>query len=546
MTVQAPTLEPETVTEPDAPAPAGVWSARIFWIAVAAAVPVILWFGRDHWFFLDEWQVLTQGGPTDGGYLVAHNGHWITIVRLDYRLNYWLWGLRSYLPYQLPVVLAHVGAAVLLRQIVLRLGVRGWIATSTVLAFLYFGSGRTNFTFGFQISLTGSVLCGLALFLVAAGPRRVTRRDWLGLGLGVVGLMTSSVFPPILVGFGVTTLVRRGLRVTAFYTLPLGAIYLAWYARYATGKTKPLELTGGSVRFAGRMLWAVFDALAQSPIGVILAAVAVVGLAAAVQSARRSGDRSRTALLLGIVVAWLTFTALTSLARAGGVPGLAKADAERYLHVGAALALPAIAAGAEALAKRCVALGALALVPLALGLPGNLDQLAHTSPYRRGDHRHQLFAIAHSPFVDDVPPDTPALPSRMFALPLTTGWLSQQAAAGRIPEPDLAEDPTADLTATNTIALAQEPGTDDGPACPRLTTPVRRTLQPGESLRFTGPIDVTVTDGERESQPRTFLARKGSVIRAVTGPVDVRVRQAEGNPATLCAPTARPADPPGG
>jgi hypothetical protein len=34
------------------------WSARVFVVAVVAALPVLLWFGRDHWFYLDEWQIL--------------------------------------------------------------------------------------------------------------------------------------------------------------------------------------------------------------------------------------------------------------------------------------------------------------------------------------------------------------------------------------------------------------------------------------------------------------------------------------------------------
>ena len=59
-------------------------------------------------------------GLTDPGYLDAHNGHWITVVALDYRLNFRLWGLGTYLPYQVPVVAAHLASAVLLRIVMLR------------------------------------------------------------------------------------------------------------------------------------------------------------------------------------------------------------------------------------------------------------------------------------------------------------------------------------------------------------------------------------------------------------------------------------------
>jgi hypothetical protein len=71
------------------------WSARVFGVAVVVALPLLLWFGRDHWFFLDDWWVLTRDGLTSPGYLDDHNGQWMTVLRVDYRLNLELWGLRS-------------------------------------------------------------------------------------------------------------------------------------------------------------------------------------------------------------------------------------------------------------------------------------------------------------------------------------------------------------------------------------------------------------------------------------------------------------------
>jgi hypothetical protein len=509
------------------------WSARVFGAAVVVALPLLLWFGRDNWFFLDDWWVLTRDGLTSPGYLDAHNGHWVTLLRFDYRLNFELWGLRSYLPYQVPVVLAHIGAAVVVRQVIRRLGVRGWIATAAALAFLFFGSGRENIVHGFQLSLTGSVLCGLTMFLLADGPPSLTRRDWLGLGVGVVGLMTSGAFPPILVGFAVTTLLRRGVRVTAFYVVPLGVIYAGWYLTYGRDNAAPLDLTVQAIRFTGRMFWATFDALAQGGVGAVLVGVAAIGLGTAVGRAWRSGMWADAALPLGLAVGWTAFASLTAVARANNAVTAQTHNASRYLHLGAALLLPLVAAGAEQLANRRILLGAAALVPLAIGLPGNLDTLSHTDWIRRGN-RQLVFAMAHSPFVDDVPADTLVMPAGVFEVPVTAGWLGRQADAGRIPEPDGA-DPVRDLAATSWLVLAQQDGPSGQSECPKLTHPLTLTLRAGDRIGFTGVVNVSTTDGAHEAPARHFLSREGSVIRSRAGPVDVVVRPAVGQTARVCA-----------
>jgi hypothetical protein len=512
----------------------GRWPATAFAVAVVAALPLLVWFGRDHWFYLDEWQVLGADGVSKTGYLDGHNGHWITLVRLDYRLNFEVWGLHTYLPYQLPAILGHVASAVLLRQVCRRIGARGWIATAVALAFLFFGTGRENMTLGFQVALTGSLICGFGMFLLAEGPKAVTRRDWLALGLGVVGLMTSSVFLAMLAGFGLTTVLRRGLRVAAFYAAPLGLIYTAWYVAYGRESALPVRLTGQSIVYFRRLLWAVFDALAQGAIvGVLVLIVAAVGLAAALRRAWRSGAWAGAALPVGLCGAWLTFAGLTAIGRADIAATLEVAG--RLLHVSAALVLPLVAAGAEELVRRRTVLGVAALVPLAVGLPGNLDRLSQTSILFR-TNRQLVSAIAHSPLIDDVPANVRPMQDNGFQPPATAEWLARQAAAGRISEPDHPVTPELALTATSRLALAQAAAGSGQPACPALIAPLSLSLRRGDEIAFVGAIQVTVTDGAHTSAPRRFLAFGPSLIRAEAVPVDVVVRSIPDAPAQVCPP----------
>jgi prepilin-type processing-associated H-X9-DG protein len=76
----------------------GRWSVRVFAVGVLAALPVLLWFGRDHWFYLDEFQILGADGRSNTGYLDGHSGHWITLLRLEYRLNFELWASAAICP----------------------------------------------------------------------------------------------------------------------------------------------------------------------------------------------------------------------------------------------------------------------------------------------------------------------------------------------------------------------------------------------------------------------------------------------------------------
>jgi hypothetical protein len=174
-------------------------------------------------------------------------------------------------------------------------------------------------------------------------------------------------------------------------------------------------------------------------------------------------------------------------------------------------------------------------VPLAIGLPGNLDKLSHTEWVFRGN-RQLIFALAHSPFVDEVPPATkPLSPDAVFQEPVTAEWLARQAAAGRIPKPD-SDDPTIGLDATTSLVLAQEEGPAAHPGCPVLAGPLALGLENGDKMAFSGRIGVAATDGSHESVPRQFLSERGSVIRVLAGPVDVVVRPALSRQPRVCAP----------
>ena len=125
---------------------------------------------------------------------------------------------------------------------------------------------------------------------------------------------------------------------------------------------------------------------------------------AALYRAVRSRDWAEAAVPAGLCVAWLAFAGMTAVGRAEVVLTAGLYGASRYAHVGAALLLPVAALGPSD-SRRHALLGAVALVPLAIGLPGNLDHLENT-PGAFTVGKDAVLAIAESPYLDEVPART--------------------------------------------------------------------------------------------------------------------------------------------
>jgi hypothetical protein len=510
------------------------WALLVFLTVVVLAVPLLLYLGRDQWFFLDEWWLLGDGSASHKGLFDAHNGHWITVPAIIYQINYRLWGLHTYLPYQVPVVLLHLGSAVLLRMVIRRLGVRGWIATVAALVFVFFGSGSLNIFFGFQVSLTGSLFLGLALFLLTDRDGPIDRRDWLGLAVGLVGLMTSGVFVLLLVGVGVALLLRRGIRVAAFYALPLGFVFGTWYVLYgrddrALSSSEPAN----AIRFAGRMLSGTFTSLGGSDlVGIALGLFVVLTVGPVVVREIRSRDWTSVALPAGLVASWIAFATVTALARAGTL-GVETGASDRYLHITAALFLPLIALGTEYVARRHVVAAALPVLLLLVGLPGNIDALANRDQRVLGN-RDQIVWLAHSKYIDDVPRDLEPLTAGEIGLPVTAGWLDREAQAGHIPEPT-GSNPAAELGAVGALALRESGHGNRQVQCPRARQITRLALVAGDRIVFRGNIQIAVL-GRGGFGVVGFTSERGSQLVARFGPLNVVVRQADGRPPRLCEP----------
>jgi hypothetical protein len=438
------TISTTATTPPEAPrdrdAPRRTCDGSLITFGAAELCALVLWpvLGRNHWFVLDEWDVLATRKATDLGDLFRpHNEHWITVPILVYRAIFTVVGLRSYLPYQLVVVVLHLTAAALLLVVMRRAGVRSWIATAAATLFVFFGSGGPDIAASFQMTFTGAFVLGLAELLLADHDGRIDRRDWLSLVAGLGALMTSGIGVTMVVVTALAVLVRRGWKLALFHALPLGTCYAVWFAVIGhegyTSRDKPAHLVFDYVVAGFRE---AFRAMGQLPgVGVILAVGLVVGFALAVVGRHRSRLVAPAALLAGAVV----FLTITALGRAV-VRGADGARADRYVYLVAAMCLPALAVAADALVRRWSMLLPVALAIFAVGIPGNVRAF-HLGGVT---DRRMIETLPRDPLAARTPRSV--RPDPVSARWVTIGWLRDAARAGRIASPgpltaqDLAND----------------------------------------------------------------------------------------------------------
>ena len=206
-----------------------------FAVVEAIAFPVYMLIGRRMWFWGDEWDFLASRTAGDLGDLFRPHGnvHPMTLPILVYRAMWNIWGLHSYRPYQVLIVVLHLVFALLLRAVMRHLGVRPWTATLVASLFVLFGAGAQNILWPVQIAWMGSLLFSMTQLLLADHDGPFDRRDSLGLVAGLAALLCSAVGLAVVVAVGVAAFMRRGWRIAVIHTLPLGLLYVLWWITLA-------------------------------------------------------------------------------------------------------------------------------------------------------------------------------------------------------------------------------------------------------------------------------------------------------------------------
>jgi hypothetical protein len=451
-------------------------------------------------------------------------------------------GLRSYLPYAAVTIGLHLTAAALLLVIMRRSGVRPWTSALAASVFVLFGAGAQDLLWAFQVTFTGALVLGLTQLLCADHDGPVDRRDGLGILAGLLALMCSGVAVTMVIVVGIAALLRRGWRVAALHTVPLGIVYAAWWARYSHGKYTfggtPREILDWSISGGAGL----FGALGQIPgVGWALGLILVCGFALVLRARGATALRERLSMPAALLIGVIAFLVIAGYDR--GTIGASFARSSRYLHILAALAIPAIAVAIDAIARRSKAFGTIALAALLVGIPGNL---AYARDSARGDERRAdatrqvMLSLPRMALARRVPRELRPEPN--LSTQVTVGWLLDGVASGRIPttRPPV---PAKSLADRLRLSLMELDRSSDYP-CRALSSPTIVRLEKGDEVGLgEGIVFVVLVSGRAHSTPVGFgraLLNPGfeHTLVAIEGPLVLRFIPRRSR-SELCTPNRR-------
>lgn len=515
----------------------------VFAGCVGVAAPLVLFrLGNYRWFFSDDWSFLASGRLGSAKDLFQpHNAHWMTIPFIVYRLLWHVVGLKSYLPYQAVALAIHVSVVVLLRSVVLRVGARPWIATAAAGAFLLFGPGSDNIVWAFQIGFTGSLVLGLAQLLLTDHDGGFDRRDAIGIAAGLGALMCSGVGVTMAIVVGLAALLRRGWKVAAVETVPLGAAYALYTLIEHPQAVSPFGRPpiGTVLRWMVSAQVGIFEGLGHYGFVVVaLALLLTVGFGLAWLAPARTStlaERShRLAMPTALLVGGAAFSALTAQGRWQFGVGAAKSS--RYVYLGAAFTLPALAVAAEELGRRRRELFPVVITLMVLAVPANasgFERTIYTKSYF-DEQRRILLTAARMPFVDDVPADVRPLPNPFIPPDVNVGFLRRAEREGRLP---ITYGPISQTTVDEfrvRLGFAQHIITTYPRACHPRRGQLHVDPERGEILRFASPVAVSIVDNGRATPKVVFLPKNGQLLVAELAHLHLRIEPFRSASFTMC------------
>jgi hypothetical protein len=382
---------------------------RAMWIAWPLGILIVVVIGRHQWFIRDDWafiltrQRMREVNGIDSMLLAPQDGHWMTWPILVFRLLHGTFGTGSYLPYLIVLWATHVGAVVLARAWMVRLGVSAWISTLMTILLLLFGAGWENLMFAIQIVYNLSLIAFLGHTLLVDHDGPIDRRDWFGVALSLIGVSSSGFGPFFGFGVGLLLVLRRRWKAAVVAVVPQAVAWSWWWLTWGA------DPAGGdgvaSVRFIVHWteigLWSVFGSLSGTA---ILAWPAFfLCVAVAVWPGTDATKRAPIIALLGTAVVMLM-----GIGTRREAFGISAAGWPRYQYMAAMVVAPVLALALDEIRRFASWARWIPRAVLVLAIVRNVGWMNDGADYWAGvssEDRRVFSLVAGSDARFDAPPD---------------------------------------------------------------------------------------------------------------------------------------------
>lgn len=435
-------------------------------LTLVSSFVVLLSINRDQWFFGDEWDFLGHRGLSgaERSLWEPHTEHWSTGPILIYRALYSLYGLRTYVPYVVVLLLLHVAVAHLLWRVLLRAGVDQVVATALAGVFAFLGAGYENLLWAFQIGFIGSVALGLAGLQLVNHDGPWDRRDFGAWGVSIVGLMFSGVSVTMVAVAGLAVLMRRGWRHAAATVAVPGAVYLVWFLAIGDKNVGDSERTLDDLFKYPAYIWNGLRTAIEETVGFPGAgAVILLGLAGFLL--RRGGRSSGPAApAFACALGALMLFAIIATGRAG--LGIEQSGASRYTYLVIALAVPAIGLALTELAGDGLSTtgrrASACLLLLFVGVHNVGTLVEESRQEKRLEQGIQARILAAAQLVNSPAAVLGGNPEPQFSPDIVVDDLRRMHRDGKLPEPRRIS-PDDRLTVATVLQYAVNPGALETP-----------------------------------------------------------------------------------
>jgi hypothetical protein len=221
-------------------------------------------------------------------------------------------------------------------------------------------------------------------------------------------------------------------------------------------------------------------------VGIAFGVMLIAGLLVAWLPLDRAALRRQAPIPVALLVGALALLTITGYGRAGLSSFTEKS---RYLHLVAALVLPAVGVAADALMRKGRVLTVAVIVVLVVGIPSNMNLIVNYMHRgivtNQGPYKQMMLSIPRISTAREVPRDV--APDRYLAHFVTVGWLLDGIASGRIPKPGKLS--TADIAMADLRLSFRQKAAPLAPGDECVTIDSRMVfgLQPGERIVMRAP-----------------------------------------------------------